>query len=486
MTNIDGDVLIERIRERCEEDFKFFVKYFFKTVNGSKFLFSPHHEIICDALTDIYYGRTTHLVINCPPRYSKTELAIKMFSSWCYAKNHSCEFIHLSYSDGLAMDNSNCIKDILKSHEFNQLWPDLSIKTNKDSKKAWGTVQGGSFYATSAAGQVTGYGAGKAHDFSDGHGFGGALLLDDPLKPDDAHSNPKREAVNRRWDETIKSRFNSTKTPCILIMQRVHEDDFCAMLLEDSEYDFRLIKLEAIAEEGTENEHALWPGKHTLEDLYKMRKKNTYMFSSQMQQSPSPLGGGIIKGAWFGRYTILPKMKYRAIYVDTAQKKGENNDFQVAECWGLGEDGYLYLIDVMRDKFEAYELETRIPDFWHKHYSRDSGKLRHMGIEDKSSGTELIQKIRRKVVPKIPVKDIPRGPKANKITRVMDIQGYIESGYVKLPESAPWVADFINECESFTADDTHKNDDQIDPMCDAITDMLGVGNKREVRVMVID
>lgn len=467
--------LVDRIRERCEEDFTFFVKYFFKNIKGSKFVFSEHHYTICNALMDVFYGRTTHLIINMPPRYSKTEIAVKMFCAWCFVKNPKCEFIHLSYADILALDNSESIKQIVKSAEFQQLWPDFAIKPNKDSKKAWGTENGGVFYATSAGGPITGFGAGKLDDFTGDVGFGGAIIIDDPLKPDDAYSDPKREAVNRRWDETIKSRFNSRNTPCIVIMQRIHEQDFCGVLLKDEEYNFRHLVLPAILDEGTDNERALWPAKHTLESLQAMRKKNSYMFASQMQQTPAPLGGGIIKGEWFGRYTVVPKLRWRAIFVDTAQKAKQHNDYQVAECWGLGEDGYLYLIDVMRDKFQAYELETRIPDFWAKHRNDKNGRLRFMAVEDKSSGTELIQKIQKKIKPKIPVRPIPRGADSNKLTRVMDVQGYIESGYVKIPLDAPWVHDFIAECESFTADDTHAHDDQIDPMCDAISQMLHNG-----------
>lgn len=476
--NSDDVARLAVIKAKCEQDFTFFVRYFFKHLKGGKFKFSKHHYVICKALMDIFEGRTTHLIINMPPRYSKTEIAVKMFSAWCFVKNPKCEFIHLSYADGLALDNSDTIKELIKSNEFSTLWPHVRIKTNKDSKKAWGTEQGGVFYATSAGGPITGFGAGKVDDFTDDNGFGGAIIIDDPLKPDDAHSDPKRNGVNRRWDETIKSRFNSTKTPCIVIMQRLHEDDFCAMLLRDEEYSFKHLVLPAIVAEGTDSEHALWPDKHNLNQLMMMKRKNSYMFSGQMQQRPSPLGGGIIKGDWFKRYTVLPQMKYRAIFVDTAQKAKEHNDYQVAEVWGLSKDGNLYLLDVLRDKFQAYELETRIPNFWNKHKAIKEGRLRYMAVEDKSSGTELIQKIQKKVKPRIPIIPIPRGPNSNKLARVMDIQGYIESGYVYIPDDSlgvSWVHDFIEECEKFTADDTHMHDDQIDPMCDAISQMLHNG-----------
>lgn len=328
---------LARIKERCEEDFEFFARYFFKTQKGVKFRFSWHHHQICDALMRVFRGETTHLIINIPPRYSKTELVVKLFTAWCFAKNPECEFIHLSYSDELALDNSNTIKNLITSSEFQQLWP---IELDKASDRAWKTAAGGAFFARSAGGQVTGYGAGKVSDFQDGHGFGGAIIIDDPLKPSDAHSDVMRKAINRRWDETIKSRFNSTRTPCIVIMQRIHEDDFCGMLLKDSEYDFELLKLPAILDEGTDHERALWPEKHSLEQLQAMRSKNAYMFSGQMQQSPTPLGGGIIKSAWFGYYDVLPKLKFRAVFVDTAQKEKESNDFQVASLWGSARTGF--------------------------------------------------------------------------------------------------------------------------------------------------
>nr|DAI76070.1 MAG TPA: Large Terminase [Caudoviricetes sp.] len=459
------------IRDRCLNDFEFFVRYFFKQRTGDKFIFSWHHHAMCEALMRVWRGETTHLIINIPPRYSKTEIVVKMFTAWCYARNPACEFIHLSYSDALAVDNSNAIMDTLSSDAYRQLFP---VTLTKAAANAWKTSAGGSFIARATGGQVTGYGAGKIHDFENGNGFGGCVLIDDPLKPDDAYSDVMRTRVNNRWDETIKSRFNSPRTPCIVIMQRIHEDDFCGMLLRDPEFKFESVVLPAIMDEGTDHEHALWPQKHTLEQLQAMRSKNSYMFSSQYQQRPTPLGGGILKGAWFNRYSVRPRIDYAIVTVDTALKEKECNDYQVAECWGLGRDGNIYLLDMMRGRFQAYELETRIPDFWNKCLSLGV-PLRIMAIEDKASGTELIQKITNKVArPRIPVRAIQR--ETSKLTRVMGVQGYIESGYVYLPTEAPFVHDFIEECEAFTANDTHPHDDQIDAMCDAVNILLSGKN----------
>ena len=253
------------------------------------------------------------------------------------------------------------------------------------------------------------------------------------------------------------------------------------MLLNDPEYDFKQLVLPAIVNEGTDHEHALWPEKHSLEQLKVMREKNTYHFAGQYQQSPKPLGGGIIKGGWFGFYEVPPIITYCAIFVDTAQKEKEANDYQVAECWGLGKDGYLYLLDMIRGKYQAYELQYRIPAFWAKMKSQYGAKLRYMMVEDKASGTQLIQTIQRELKPKIPVRPIERS--RSKLERVMDVQPCIQSGYLKLPRNAPFVTDFIDECEHFTPNDTHPHDDQIDCMCDAVSTML-IAKQPEYRDVV--
>ena len=476
---ISDEKYVAYIRERCRESFPFYARYMFKQQKGQRFLFSFHHQLICDDLERVHRGEKQFLIINMPPRYGKTELCIKLFVSWCYGLNPSCEFIHLSYSDDLVLDNSSAIKEIIQSDAFQQIFPDVEL--TKTSDGAWKTSKGGCFLARPSGGQVTGYGAGKTTDFLDGNGFGGAILIDDPLKPDDANSDVKRENINARWDSTIKSRFNSTRTPCIVIMQRLHENDFCGMLLNDSEYKFDVLRLPAILDEGQPTERALWEGKHTLEQLKAMQSKNSYAFSSQYQQSPRPLGGGIIQTKWFNYYDVLPRIKYSAMYVDTALKESESNDYQVASVWGLGVDGNLYLIDLMRGRFQAYELETRIPAVWHKHKANPALHLRSMGVEDKASGTQLIQTITKRVTPRIPVKAIKRS--RSKLERVMDIQGFIESGYVYLPRSAPFLSNFLLECEQFTPNDSHPHDDQIDTMCDAITEMLAKSSPAYADIM---
>jgi predicted phage terminase large subunit-like protein len=230
-----------------------------------------------------------------------------------------------------------------------------------------------------------------------------------------------------------------------------------------------------------------WPYKEPIDQLLQMEtgggtsqsggRVSRHVFSSQYQQEPNAIGGNIIRGEHFVRYKILPKIKYRKIYADTAQKTNEANDFSVLEEWGYGDDGKGYLIDMIRGKWEAPELQRRAVALWTKAKARDTekfGALRELKVEDKSSGTGLIQTL--KLPPyNIPVKGIERSK--DKLTRVGDALPYIEAGLLAIPEESPFTHDFIAEMEAFTADNSHDHDDQVDPMLDMVEDMLSSGNK---------
>ena len=126
---------------------------------------------------------------------------------------------------------------------------------------------------------------------------------------------------------------------------------------------------------------------------------------------------------------------------------------------------------MIRGKWEAPELKRRAVEFWNKHnaiISHEMGMLRQLVVEDKASGTGLIQDI--SINSSIPVTGVERT--RDKLTRVMDVAGYIEAGRARIPENAPFTSDFIAECEAFTPDDSHAHDDQIDPMVDALNDMV--------------
>jgi predicted phage terminase large subunit-like protein len=310
-----------------------------------------------------------------------------------------------------------------------------------------------------------------------------------------------RDRANRALVSTVKSRRATPKTPIIIIMQRLAEQDPTGFIRDGKlGLEFKIVEIPALiddvyldqldpryrddvdsSERDESGRFSYWPYKEPLQELLTMERggldkdgdpTSRFVFSGQYQQRPTPLGGDIIKSSGFRRYSVLPNLIYRAIYADTAQKTAERNDYSVFECWGLGDDGKIYLIDMIRGKWQASALQQHAIDFWNKHASSDEeSTLRIMKVEDKSSGTGLVQTIATQG--SIPIEGIERSK--DKLTRVMDAVPYIDVGKVCIPEDAPWVSDFVTECEAFTADDTHKHDDQIDPMCDAINDMLGRG-----------
>jgi len=219
--------LVEAKKNLLLGSYLYFISYFFGIVEKAQFIISKHHILVADTLNDVLRGDIRRLIINIPPGYSKTEMAVIGFISYCMAKYPHSRFIHLSYSDSLALLNSQKIRDIVLLDEFQELWP-LQIKHDTRSKKRWNIAEyGGGVYATSTGGQITGFRAGRP-GFDE---FNGAIIIDDPLKADDAHSDIERNNVNSRYNNTINSRTFDRNTPIIVIGQRLHEDDLCGFLL---------------------------------------------------------------------------------------------------------------------------------------------------------------------------------------------------------------------------------------------------------------
>lgn len=205
----------------------------------------------------------------------------------------------------------------------------------------------------------------------------------------------------------------------------------------------------------------MFPERFGEEQVRELEKTlGSYGTAGQLQQRPSPRGGGILKESWFKYYQMKPRLEFRAIHVDTAQKTAEQNDYSVLQCWGRSLTGEAVMLDQIRGKWEAPELLINARAFWMKHQGSDKSTLRGMFVEDKVSGTGLIQTLRREGIPLIPVQR-----NNDKISRAHDSAPFIESGNVLLPIDAEWLSEFLAEVASFPGG---ANDDQLDPMFDAI------------------
>lgn len=463
--NADDELAI--LKQALLTDHLLFSRWFFYKREGVKFKVNWHHIEVCNKIQDVIDGKIQNLIINLPPGWSKTELVVVNLIARGLAINPRCRFLHLSYSSELAELNSAKAKELVLSDDYQNIFS-LPIKSDSKARGRWNVVNKdisiGGCYATSTLGQVTGFRAGHMAE-----GFQGAIIIDDPIKPSDSLSKLRRDTVNNAFINTVKSRKASPKTPIIIIMQRVADEDLSGFLLNGGDgEEWHHLKIPALNENGESN----WPDKEPTDSLLKLKDKGNFTFSGQYQQEPYILGGEIIKGDWFNRYDRLPSWREysrRAIFVDTAQKTGESNDYTVFLDALQLRTGEIYILNIWRKKVDAVGLLSLAKDIWAKVSKSESREslppANAMYIEDKASGTGLIQQLKHEKG-FIPVIAVPRT--VDKFTRIMEVQPRIESGQVHVPNDAPWVIDFISECEAFTANDTHKHDDQIDPLIDCL------------------
>lgn len=284
------------LRDRLLSDQIAFTGRFFEDRTGTAMLVAPFHRVIADALEKVRRGIYTRLIINIPPGYTKTELAVINFIAHGLAINKSARFLHLSYSEDLALLNSTTARNIIKAPDFQRLWP-TAIRADTDNKAMWWTMQGGGVRAAASGGQVTGFRAGHMNEGI----FTGSLVCDDPLKPADAFSEKLRTGVNETFSNTTKSRLAVESVPIVVIMQRIHYHDLSGYLLrggsgEKWHHLCLPVLIDNAAPYPEENTHGipilhglpdgwLWPKKHREEHRAAL-ESHRRTFEAQYMQAP--------------------------------------------------------------------------------------------------------------------------------------------------------------------------------------------------------
>lgn len=281
---------------------------------------------------------------------------------------------------------------------------------------------------------------------------------DDVDKPTDVRSETIRNKTHTYFVETLLTRLNNPNVPIINIQQRLHIDDMSGFL--EKEYGFITFKAPLLDENGNCN-----LGNQYTPERIKELQINNYVFQAQYQQNPIPLGGSVIKHEYYRYYKDAHDQPYRRIFMtaDTANKTKEWNDYTAIMVFGLTHNRRLRLLDMVHAKLEIPELQATFETLWDK-WRAGIGSCRCSAIyiEDKASGTQVIQMLRRKgglpIMPVIPEKD--------KLTRVLDVIPQIAAGNIELPESDrhPISAEFLAESDAFSADGSHIHDDMVDAM----------------------
>ena len=434
-------------------DFTTFAGRCFKDLNPQTRLATNWHlEVIAAALTAVREGKIRRLIINLPPRHLKSLMASIAFPAWCLGHDPSAQILCVSYAQELADKLARDCRGIMMSPWYRRIFP-TRLAPHRQAVQEFITTRQGYRLATSTGGVLTGRGA-------------DIILIDDPLKPEEALSEAQRQAANEWFDHTLYSRQNDKRHGAIvIIMQRLHEDDLVGHVLGQEQWE--VLSFPAIAEKDEEHGietileprcftrrqgEALHPDREPLEVLDRIRRTiGEYNFAGQYQQSPAPLGGGMVKAEWFKRYreNERPERFDRIVQSwDTANKATELSDFSVCTTWGVkGKD--LFLLAVFRRRLEYPALKRAVRE---QHSLFDANVVL---IEDKASGTQLIQEL------------IADGchavtryqPTTDKIMRLNAQTGAIENGFVHIPETAPWLSEYLHEMTVFPKG---KHDDQVD------------------------
>ncbi|MGL5015979.1 MAG: phage terminase large subunit [Bacteroidales bacterium] len=493
------------------DGFERFSLWCFELQMSFKFQKQDFHSVIFEFCQSIVNGLIDRGIVCIPPRHSKTQVLSIFLPLYSFCHNPSSHNIITSYADDVVAESSGYIRQIMLEPLFKKIFPYVCIDPNKRSLERWGTTRSGVMHAVPTGGKMTGKGAGSLSTI-----YSGLFVVDDAIKPKDAYSNQIRQEINDRYDNTFMSRLandgvvddddgNSVKcarTPMVIIMQRVHDEDLVGFLLRGGSSDkyvylnipgiitpecgseswYKLISSKQAYTHAIpylydlkrgEGESALWPSRKSLTSLQAMRKATPYTFNSQYMGEPTAKGIGLVKEEWWNEWTELPKGEITKTFMtaDTASTSKDYSDYSVICLWHLARDQRLYLGDVTLGKWETPELKENIEKFWIKHTAFD---MRYpsllptaLYLEDKSSGQFLNQQYQKdgsvRVLP-VP-KDRTSG---DKVARFLNAVPYWAQGRFVMPAEHKHKDHIMREILGMTGQGSGTgHDDVVDNVSDA-------------------
>jgi predicted phage terminase large subunit-like protein len=450
MADIDAT---DAIAALARLDFGFFLRRAFAELGGADaYSHNWHIDAIIHQLDLIRSGENRRLLLTMPPRHLKSRIVSIAWVAWMLGHNPALSFLCVSYGQQLSEDYArDCLK-IMQSRWYRDAFPGTVIKRSAIDDIR--TTAGGRRMATSVDGATTGFGA----DF---------IIVDDPIKGQDALSQSAREKVTRWFDDTLSQRLNNQLYGSIIVvMQRLHEGDLVGVLKQRE--GWRELSLPAIA---THDEKiqltrgrvylrregcALHPARLPLRELLRKRAENPYVFASQFQQQPVPAHGNMIEAAWFQSFNLASLDRRHGQIVmslDTASKDNPFNDYSVClVALVIGKS--VYVIDVFRARLQFNPLKAKVIELARLHGASV------LLIEDASSGTALIQSLGDDEPVGVPA-PTRRRPEGDKVARVMHASSIIMAGRLFLPERAHWLGDFTGEVLGFPSS---RHDDQVDAL----------------------
>ena len=443
---LEAGVLAKEKRsiERSQNDFMTFVKRVWP-----EFIEGRHHKEIANKFNDLANGKIKRLIINMPPRHTKSEFASFLLPAWMIGRRPKLKIIQSTHTTELAVRFGRKAKNLMDSPEYKEIFP---TRLREDSQAAgkWETEQGGEYYAAGVGSAITGRGA-------------DLLIIDDPHSEQDAMNVDALERAYEWYTSGPRQRLQPGGA-IVMVMTRWNVKDLTGSLLRDTgnvkSDKWELIEFPAILPSGK----AVWPEYWKLEELENVKASlSIQKWNAQWMQNPTSEEGALIKREWWRKWEkdTIPRLHHVIQSYDTAFMKKETADYSAITTWGvfyLNEDSgpQLILLDAIKDRFEFPELR-RIAYQQYQYWQPET-----VLIEAKASGLPLTYELRKMGIPVI---NYTPSKGNDKHTRVNSVAPLFESGQIWAPTDKTFAQEVIEECAAFPYGD---HDDLVDSMTQAV------------------
>jgi len=433
------------IREVAQENFLTFVNHCYEG-----FILGAHHKQIAKQFERLAVNRGSRIIVNMPPRHSKSEFASYLLPAWLIGKNPQLKIIQTTHTGELAVRFGRKVRNLMELQVYKDIFPEVELRIDSKAAGRWETSQGGEYYAAGVGGAITGRGA-------------DLLIIDDPHSEQDALSDTAMESAYEWYTSGPRQRLQPGGS-IVIVMTRWSLKDLTGKLIKAQSQDvmsdqWDIVEFPAILP----SDKVLWPEFWKKEELLRVKASlSLAKWNAQWQQNPVAEEGAIIKKEWWNVWEKedIPQLSYVMQSYDTAFSKKETADYSAITTWGVfrpveGEVEHIILLDAQRGRWDFPELKTKALDEY-KYWDPDM-----VIIEAKATGTPLTDELR---VIGIPVVNYTPSKGRDKHTRMHMVAPIFEAGMVWAPDKS-FSEEVIDECAAFPHGD---NDDYCDSMSMAL------------------